>query len=263
MSLNSSFILNSDLKESQNDEESYLDFHNNEINLENEDNFDLENRETGISNKKKKVNIDSNKILDDNKSKTNFLRKKKKNSSNKESERKYDGDNVKRKIKSTLLSYLFSFINLIIKNKYNDNIGNDRPLKQLVKIDNQKLSSKDDKEFLNKTLKEIFSEIEITKANLKLYDENHNKDLINQLLNEEDEEKRVFFNKLFNLTFIECLKHFRGSEIIEELNGLVSWDKFVNKFEDGTDYKETVKYYIFNFEKVIERKRKRSKKEKI
>ena len=263
MSLNSSFRLNSDLQESQNDEGSYLDFYNNEINHENEDNFDLENRETGISNKKKEVNIDNNKILDDNKSKTKFLGKKKKNSSKKESERKYDGDNVKRKIKSTLLSYLLSFINLIIKKKYNYNIGQDRPLKQLVKIDYQKLSSKDDKEFLNKTLNEIFSENEITKANLNLYNENHNKDIINQLLNEENEEKRDFFTKLFNLTFIKCLKHFRGSENIEELNGLDSLDKFVNKFKNKTNYQEIVKYYIFNFEKVIERKRKRSKKEKI
>ena len=145
---------------------------------------------------------------------------------------------------------------MIINNKYNNNFG-----QKLVKIDNQKLSSKDDKEFLNKTIKEIFSENVISKANLNLYNENHNRDLIEQLLNEEDEEKRIFFNKLFNLTFIECLKHFRGSIIIEELNGLDSWDKFLNKFKDEKDYQENVKYYIFNFEKVTERKR--NKKEKI
>ena len=114
---------------------------------------------------------------------------------------------------------------------------------------------------MNKTIKEIFSENVISKANLNLYNENHNRDLIEQLLNEEDEEKRIFFNKLFNLTFIECLKHFRGSIIIEELNGLDSWDKFLNKFKDEKDYQENVKYYIFNFEKVTERKR--NKKEKI
>ena len=256
MSLNSLFILNSDLEDSQNDEGSYLDFPTNEINNENKDSFYLENRETGISNKKKEVNIDNNKILDDNKSKTNFIGKKKNNSSKKSHDRKYDGDNIKKKIKSSLLSYLFSFINFIINNKYNNNFG-----QKLVKIDNQKLSSKDDKEFLNKTLKEIFSENMISKANLNLYNENHNRDLIEQLLNEEDEEKRIFFNKLFNLTFIECLKHFRGSIIIEELNGLDSWDKFLNKFKDEKDYQENVKYYIFNFEKVTERKR--NKKEKI
>jgi hypothetical protein len=256
MSLNSSFILNSDLKDFQNDEGSYLNFPTNEINHKNEDNFLLDNCETGITNQKKEVNIDNNKILDDNKSKTNFIGKKKNNSSKKSHDRKYDGDNIKKKIKSSLLSYLFSFINLIINNKYNNNFG-----QKLVKIDNQKLSSKDDKEFLNKTLKEIFSENMISKANLNLYNENPNRDLIEQLLNEEDEEKRVFFNKLFNLTFIECLKHFRGSIIIEELNGLDSWDKFLNKFKDEKDYQENVKYYIFNFEKVTERKR--NKKEKI
>jgi hypothetical protein len=152
MSLNSSFILNSDLKDFQNDEGSYLNFPNNEINHKNEDNFLLDNCETGITNQKKEVNIDNN-----NKSETNFIGKKKNNSNKKEINRKYDGDNIKKKIKSRLLSYLLSFINLIINNKYNGNIGHGASINQLAKIDNQKLSSKDDKEFLNKTIKEIFS----------------------------------------------------------------------------------------------------------
>jgi hypothetical protein len=258
MSLNSSFILNSDLKDFQNDEGSYLNFPTNEINHKNEDNFLLDNCETGITNQKKEVNIDNN-----NKSETNFIGKKKNNSNKKEFNRKYDGDNIKKKIKSSLLSYLLSFINSIINNKYNGNIGHGASINQLAKIDNQKLSSKDDKQILKKTLKEIFSEIAISKANLKLNNENYNRDLIQKLLNEEDEEKRVFFNKLFNLTFIECLKHFRGSEIIEELNGLASLDDFLKKFKDDPEYQENVIYYIFHFEEVIGRKRNKKEKNKL
>jgi hypothetical protein len=255
MSLNSSFILNSDLKDFQNDEGSYLNFPTNEINHKNEDNFLLDNCETGITNQKKEVNIDNN-----NKSETNFIGKKKNNSNKKEINRKYDGDNIKKKIKSRLLSYLLSFINLIINNKYNGNIGHGASINQLVKIDNQKLSSKDDKQILKKTLKEIFSEIAISKANLKLNNENYNRDLIQKLLNEEDEEKRVFFNKLFNLTFIECLKHIRGSIIIEELIGLESLDNILKKFEDDRDYRENFKFYIFHFEEIIGRKRIKKRK---
>ena len=256
-----SFILNDSFNYYFNDEESYFNFFD-EINYKNNDKT-IQNEFMEISgslNQKKEIFIDNNKILDDNKSKETLLGRKMKGSSEKERYGKYATDNIIKKIKSYLLTCLFIFINFIIKKKYNGNIGHDLFQKQLLKINKQKiLSSKENRQLLNKTLKEIFSEVISTKYS-NFYNKNHNRDLIQQLLNEENEEKRVFFNKLFNLTFIECLKHIRGSIIIEELIRLESLDNILKKFEDDKDYRENIKFYIFHFEEIIGRKRIKKKK---
>ena len=256
-----SFLLYNEFNDFQcypNDEESYFNFFD-EINHINGD------KKTEINcmeileslNQKKEITIDNNKPFDDIKSKITLLGRKKKDSSKKERYGKYSSDNIIKRIKSYLLTCLFNFINVVINNRYEGNIGHDIFQKQLLKINKQKiLSSRDNKHLLNKTLKEIFSEV-ISPKYSNFYSKNHNKDLINQLLNEEDEEKRDFFNKLFNLTFIECLKHFRGSEIIEELKGLDSLDNILNKFQDDKDYIDNFKYYIIHFEEIIGRKRKK------
>jgi len=216
--------------------------------------LNLEKCETGISNLKKEENINNNKDLKNNKSNKNLLGKKKKKKHS-----KYSMDNIIIKIKSYFLIYLHNFINKLINNGYNDNIGHEILQKQLLKIDNKKFSSKDDKQLLNKTLEIIFSEN--ISGKYKQYNKEHNKILIKKLLKEEDEEKRECFKKLFNLTFVECLKHLRGSKIIKELIGLETLDIFLNLFEDDKDYQENVKYCINNFEEIIGKKR--SIKEKI
>ena len=246
-------IFNTDSNGSQSnfDESSYL--YKKELNHIIENDLNLENSETGISSLKKEEDINNNKDLKNNKLKQNLLgRKKKKKHS------KYSTDNIIRKIKSYFLIYLLNFINKLIDNKYNGNIGQGVLEKQLLKIDNKKFSSKDDKQLLNKTLEIIFSEN--ISGIYQRYNIDHNKVLIIKLLKEEDEGKRECFKKLFNLTFIECLKHFRGSEIIEELIGLDSLDNFLNLFEGDKDYQENVKYCINNFEEIIGKKR--SQKEK-
>ena len=246
-------IFNTDSNGSQSnfDESSYL--YENKLNHIIENELNLENSETGISSLKKEEDINNNKDLKNNELKQNLLgRKKKKKHS------KYSTDNIIRKIKSYFLIYLLNFINKLIDNKFNGNIGQDILEKQLLKIDNKKFSSKDDKQLLNKTLEIIFSEN--ISGIYQRYNIDHNKVLIMELLKEEDEGKRECFKKLFNLTFIECLKHFRGSEIIEELIGLDSLDNFLNLFEGDKDYQENVKYCINNFEEIIGKKR--SQKEK-
>ena len=246
-------IFNTDSNGSQSnfDESSYL--YKKELNHIIENDLNLENSETGISSLKKEEDINNNKDLKNNELKQNLLgRKKKKKHS------KYSTDNIIRKIKSYFLIYLLDFINKLIDNKYNGNIGQGVLEKQLLKIDNKKFSSKDDKQLLNKTLEIIFSEN--ISGIYQRYNIDHNKVLIIKLLKEEDEGKRECFKKLFNLTFIECLKHFRGSEIIEELIGLDSLDNFLNLFEGDKDYQENVKYCINNFEEIIGKKR--SQKEK-
>jgi hypothetical protein len=82
---------------------------------------------------------------------------------------------------------------------------------------------------------------------------NHNKNLIGKLMNEEDENKRIYFINLFNLTFIQCLKHFRGELYINELDGLKCFNQvkndILNKYvEDGEEYIDSLCYYLNNFE---------------
>ncbi len=108
-------------------------------------------------------------------------------------------------------------------------------------------------EFLNKSLREIFSENITTKYTN--YPLSHNKDLIQNLLNDEDTNRKKYFNNLFNLTFLDCLKHFRGSEYIEELIGLKTFDSIKTDFEDDVDYLKTLHYHIMNFENIINNKR--------
>ena len=190
--------------------------------------------------------------------KKSLLGRKKKGSNETGNHNKYSEDNVIKKIKTHLLTILNKFINDVINKIYKGNIGHGIFQKQLLKINqNQVIVSKNNKQFLNKTLKDIFSDNISTKYST--YSSSHNRDLIKDLLNETDEEKRIKLNKLFNLTFIDCLRHFRGSEIIEELHGLDSLESVLKKFEDDKGYLKLFKHYCLNLEEVIYNKQSRSK----
>ena len=91
---------------------------------------------------------------------------------------------------------------------------------------------------------------------------NHNKNLIYKLINDKDENKKEYFKKLFDLTFIQCLKHFIGQEYIKLLDGLKCFkdikEVIINEYkEDGEEYYEVLEYYLFNFESIIYNKRPR------
>ena len=109
------------------------------------------------------------------------------------------------------------------------------------------------KEFLNKSLKDIFSENITTRY--KVLPLNFNKLLIEKLMNEKDEAKKSYFQSLFNLTFLQCLRHFRGTEIIDELIGLNQIDTIKEKFDLNEDYFKTLKFYFLNYEEIINNKR--------
>ena len=240
---------------------------NNKIENENENgNKELKTEciKTEQSSNQRKEEV----ILDENKNKEKeeekeankkcFLGRKKKDSNEIGKHNKYSEDNIIKKIKSHLLTILLKFINIVINKIYQGNIGHGIYQKQLLKINqNQVVISKNNKQFLNKTLKDIFSDKISTKYST--FSVSHNRELINNLLNEADEEKRIKLNKLFNLTFIDCLKHFRGSEVIEELHGLDSLESVLKKFGDDKEYLDTFKHYCFKFEEVIQNKKNRSK----
>ena len=179
---------------------------------------------------------------------------------------KFSDDNIIRKCKHVILDSVFVFINEKIKLFYSD--MSKRALKErtLFKLkQNQSRSSmvNYNKMFLNKTLKSIFSENISTKYSR--YSPSHNKEIIELLINEKDENKRNTFNIIFNLTFFDCLKHFRGSEIVEELNGLNQLEDYLNGikiFNNYDEYCNLFKFFINNFEKIIMEKKGRIRRKK-
>jgi len=259
MDMKDSIIFNYDSNNSDennyNNEEEFLKPYNNSINYKDEGPYiQIDTRDTGISKENK---IDNNKVSDNNNPEPNLLGKKKNSSRKKKEHNKYSSDNVIKKIKSIIISCLLNYINKVIKDKYNGYIGHDIHINQLLKINKNKiLSSKSNKPLLNKTLKEIFSESYSTKYT-KSYDEKHNEKLIEKLLNEENEEKKSFFNQLFNLKFTDCLNHING-KYIELLNGLDSLDKILEKFEDE-EYRNYFKKFFGQFEEIIGRSRAKKK----
>ena len=171
---------------------------------------------------------------------------------------KYCGDNIIRKIKSTLLSNLTNFINSQIYIIYNGKVNEGILKKELKKLNPSLVKNvKDNKKFIYKTLKDIFC------ANISgrytNYFNDHNRNLIDNLLNEKDEEKRQKFEKLFGFTFLQCLGHFSGKIYIEELKGLKTFQEAFKNEEDDKDYMELLINYAFNFEKILLRKKSRNR----
>ena len=176
---------------------------------------------------------------------------------------KFADDNLRKKCKHLILSEILNFLNSKLKEIYLDDIGKGILLKQLLTLNHKEKANiivDDNKLFLNKTLQEIFSEnISRKYTNFPL---NHNKNLINRLLNEENEEKKEYFNKLFNFTFIEVLHHFQGKLVIKELCGLKTYKEVLKKYEDDKDYYENLLYHLTNFEEIINSKKSRKSKKK-
>jgi hypothetical protein len=87
----------------------------------------------------------------------------------------------------------------------------------------------------------------------------HNKTLIQTLINDKDEKKRTIFNNIFNLTFIDCLEHFRGSKKIEELEGMNNLDDYLkeHKTNNEQEYCTLFKYFVNNLEMIINTKKSR------
>ena len=172
------------------------------------------------------------------------------------SHNKFSDDNVRRKTKHIVIKYVLKFINKKIIRLYDGNIGAGIFKKELLTINQKQITDATvefNKMFLNKTLKDILSE-DIT-TRFTNFPKDHNKKLIEDLMN-----KSEYFTKLFNLTFLQCLKHFRGSEIVEELKGLSGKDKALEEFQKDENYANTLDYYFMNYEQITNNKRSRTSK---
>ena len=174
---------------------------------------------------------------------------------------KYSGDNLFRKCKGILLNSLFILINKIIADNYQNDPDYDEKTQKLLKINQKQIINSDvkfNKEFIYKKLGDIFSD-DVT-LRCRRYNIKHNKILIQNLINEKNEFKKMLFRKIFGLTFLDCLNHFRGTKPIKELNDLTKYDEVCKNFEADEDYLYSFKYYIDKYEKIIENKKWRKKK---
>ena len=239
---------------------------NNNIKLSSESNMNInEKKDEMIPIKDYKTNYTNYPI--DKKKKTNkkgqinFLGRKKRTDSESGKHNKFCDDNLRKKCKHLVLDTALNFINGKIKEIFNGDIGEGAFIKKLL-ILNQKQKSESsiqyNKDFLKKSLGEIFSE-KISSKYTK-YNPSHNYYLIKALTNDKNENKN-YFKKLFNITFIDCLKHFIESKKIEELEGLDTFEKVKTKFKDEEDYLKCLSYYIMNYEDIINNKRARIRKE--
>lgn len=229
---------------------------------------------TIINDQEYKINVESIqiKIRDDLYSKMPFEVKKKRGRRNKPSEglgkhSKFADDNLIRKIKNIFLDRMLKFINKKISTLYaNDNSKKLKP-KLLYKLSQkqvEKSKTEYNKILLNRSLQSIFSEDISTKY--KKLDPKHNKKLIEELLNEPDGKKRLIFQKIFNLSFLDVLKHFRGSIFIKELSGMTTFKDYLNKTDFGKnseDYREILTIFMYNYEKIVMEKHSRIIKKKL
>ena len=177
---------------------------------------------------------------------------------------KYTPDNIRKKCKNIIIKSLSTFINDKIKVLYKNDLGYGDLEKSLKLLkDDKKADNGYFCEFVNKKLKDIFSQ-EIS-SRFCNYSSDHNKKVIESLVNEGDEEKRNYFNNLFNITFMDCLKYFREEKEIkeiEELKGLERLSSVKEKLlkENEENYVNYFVYFIENFEKFINSKKKKFKK---
>ena len=135
--------------------------------------------------------------------------------------------NIMKRISTFVLNLLKDFINQKLIKIYK-NIGNGINIKKLMV--NEKSKEKDNieyyRKFMNKTIGEIFS-CEISKKYTN-FDENKNKTLIEELIDEKDLNKKIYFEKLFNLSFLDSLEHIMEQKNFDVLKGIKSFSEFKN-----------------------------------
>ena len=185
---------------------------------------------------------------------------------------KYIFDNMLRKTKGMIIKVVFNFINKKIMAIYDDNIGQGNIIKKLFMINQAQVSNANidfNKAFLEKTLGEIFS-ADLTKRIIN-YNRDHNKILIEKLKNEKDEEKKEYFNGLFNLEFSDCLKYFRGANVNNDkykyIKGLKKFCDLKNEAnfrqKNDTDFIEHLESFINDYGKNLNKRKGRKTSQNI
>ena len=152
-------------------------------------------------------------------------------------------DNLRKKCKDLMVYSILNFVNKIIKEPNNKRIGRGICLKQLGElIPKEKMESNINynKEFLIKTIDEIFS------GKISGRFSNFMPDDIQKLLNEENIDIRNFFTQIFNLTFFQYLEHFYGTKNVSELIDMKDFDDDIKDFIEEENLLEKFENIINN-----------------
>ena len=173
---------------------------------------------------------------------------------------KFTFDNIIRKIKAISMKSFFNFFNNKIKEVYKD--SEVKSLWGLKKLNQSQIKNSNieyNRLFFEKSLKDIFSDDITTKW--KTEGRDHNKKLIEKLLNEENKGKKIIFEKILNYKFIDIVKYLRGErEGLDELKGL-DFDEYMwNKIKKDENYLIIFENNMENIEKLIQNKKPRIKK---
>ena len=190
-----------------------------------------------------------------------LLGRKRKDSLTEGKHNKFSHDNMNRKIKCLILHFVYLFINSKISELYKNEPGYLKEKYELKKIEQSQVVNSNirfNQNFLNETLEHIFS-VNISHR-YKKYDLEHNKNLINRLLNDKNIKRRQIFHNLFAKTFLECLEHFRGTKNIYELEGIKTFDKIKGKYEDDPDYLASLEYKLKIYEDIVRNQKWRNKR---
>ena len=193
------------------------------------------------------------------------LGRKRKNDNTIGEHNKYSNDNLRRKCKTLVLNSALEFLNEKIRIIYKGKIGNGINKKQLFSLNQtykSDISIENNKNFLYKTLGEIFSGDISPRFGAK-YPE-HNKNVIQRLLNDKDEKKRLYFQRLFSIQFFKCMEVFSGTNDYDELKGFKKFKVVKNILKDKheREYIDILESYLKNYKENIKYKRGRKSKQK-
>ena len=174
---------------------------------------------------------------------------------------KYSNANLMRRAKTILFDSLLNYDNFIISKVYNEKIGNGINIKKLLKINHNQIKNINanyNRDLIKTSQGKIFSE-NISKRHT-YYPLDHNKILINKLLNEVDDEKRKIFANLFSKTLKDCIHHITGQKS-EELKGLeYFYENEILELDENDEFKKEIKRFIENYETIINKKKSRKAK---
>lgn len=198
--------------------------------------------EDSETSEKTKTNVNnSNKAEKENyKEEKEYLGKKRKNS-----------DNSLKKARIMLLNSIFRFVNKKIKEAFKNDIGKGIMTKQFIKLSKQNLSHSTvefDKKYLNKPLKEIFTENVSEKYTNYL--PNKNKELFQEIKDLD------YFKEIFELKFLDCINHITGKHYVSLLEGFETIEEIIKEENKKFDKKEIELYkdIIGNYIKLTDDK---------
>lgn len=240
--------------------------------LENEDissssfyEFDFDKNDTNpvLNNNQKETSNTNNSFLQQKRNNLNLEPKKEE----KEEENCYDKnnlDNFIRRIKKLAFNSILKYDNKVISEMYNNRLGHGINIKKLLKNNHFQIKCTGtifNKELLKKTQGEILSENITTR--FTNFPRDHNKNLIINLLNEEDKVKKERFNNLFNKTLSECIDHLIGVKKSKDLEGLEKiFENELKNIKKTKEYIENLKNIFNDYKKIYDEKIPRKMKSK-